>query len=329
MRKLVSILLTLAVMISLLVIPAVVSAASPDGVVLNGVGGGTAVWSTDVVESGSYSVLLTAANPGSASVVIPVNVPLASIDTLSYQYYSEDYFPATGDSIVGPDMILVLVDSAGQHIVGTGGAYDSSKTWWNADAVVGTNIATTSTNAGEIWWGIGGRVTFAALKVAFPSATVVGVGINFEPPLSGGSGSVYVDDITIGAVTYDLEPISAAVGLTADTVEITAISVTPGTIDFGPVTPGTPKTGTLITVENIGTVTVDVDALLNPLTGTVFNYLYLGGVPSTGYSGNWADYIISSLKPSVSKSLTTELVAPSTYSGKGSETAILVFEATA
>ena len=84
-----------------------------------------------------------------------------------------------------------------------------------------------------------------------------------------------------------------------------------------------------ITVENIGTVKVDVDASLAPLTGTVFNYLKLNGVPSPAYCGDWADYIISGLKPSLNQTLTTVLDVPPTYTAQGPEATTLIFEATA
>jgi len=117
------------------------------------------------------------------------------------------------------------------------------------------------------------------------------------------------------------------VTLTAETPQITAISVTPTSIDFGTVKPGDVVSGPDVTVENIGTVKVSVDAGLDPLTGTVFNYLKLNGAYSSGYSGAWSP-IVSSLLPSGIKSLTTALDVPSTYSAQGNEAAILVFEAT-
>lgn len=73
-------------------------------------------------------------------------------------------------------------------------------------------------------------------------------------------------------IEYLLEG-NTAVGLTAETSNITAINVDPTSIDFGTITPGTPNDGDTITVENIGGVTVDVDAYLAPMTNTVFNYL--------------------------------------------------------
>lgn len=117
-----------------------------------------------------------------------------------------------------------------------------------------------------------------------------------------------------------------SVGLVADAPEIIAISVTPTSIDFGTIRPGdtVPTPAATITVENIGTVTVDVDASLVPLTGTVFNYLQLGGAYSPAYSGIWDD-IVESLLPSKSHLLSTQLVVPSTYSAKGVEEATVTF----
>lgn len=138
---------------------------------------------------------------------------------------------------------------------------------------------------------------------------------------------IEIDGSWLPTAEVTLEDV-AAVGLTAVTPNITAISVTPTNIDFGAVTPGTPNDGDTITVENIGGVTVVVDAYLAPQTGTVFNYLKLKGSYSPSYSGFW-DNIVSGLLPSQTSSLTTQLDVPSTYSGQGSEQATLVFEATA
>ena len=134
-----------------------------------------------------------------------------------------------------------------------------------------------------------------------------------------------------GSYVYAIyaESANTAVGLTAQTYNITAINVEPGSIAFGRVNPGDVVSGPNITVENIGGVTVNVDAYLDPLNGTVFNYLKLGGAYSPAYCGDWADYIISGLKPSLNQTLTTVLDVPSTYSGKGPEAATLIFEATA
>jgi len=170
----------------------------------------------------------------------------------------------------------------------------------------------------------------AELGLEFYWAIWFGVG-GFYNPNNGYSsypdGFMWDEDVTAGHYEPCSLPANTAVGLTAETSTITAINVDPTSIDFGTITPGTPNDGDNITVENIGGVTVDVDAYLAPMTNTVFNYLKLGGVPSPGYCGDWADYIISGLKPSLNQTLTTQLVVPETYSGKGIEIATLVFEA--
>ena len=137
----------------------------------------------------------------------------------------------------------------------------------------------------------------------------------------------YVDDLEIDGTTYDLGPTSS-VGMTAEVPDIVAISAIPTSIDFGTIYPGGVVAGPNINVENIGTVTVDVDAELSPLTGSVFNYLKLGGAYSSGYSGSWPDKI-TDLVPDESNALSTALDVPSGYDPKGEEIATVIFEATA
>jgi len=118
------------------------------------------------------------------------------------------------------------------------------------------------------------------------------------------------------------------VGLNAELEQIVAISVLPTFIHFGDIIPGSPVAGDDIDVENIGTVSCDVDAELDPLTGSVFNYLKLGGSYSPGYSGEW-DAQITGLAPTAIQSLTTSLEPPATYSAQGVEYVNLIFYATA
>jgi len=126
----------------------------------------------------------------------------------------------------------------------------------------------------------------------------------------------------------DTDDGDSTVALTAEVPDIVAISATPTSIDFGTVYPGDTAVGDNITLKNIGTKTVAVDATLDPMTGTVFNYLKLKGSYSPSYSGAWSP-IISSLLPSANQTLTTALDVPSTYIPQGSEEATLIFEATA
>ena len=154
--------------------------------------------------------------------------------------------------------------------------------------------------------------------------------IDFDPICEGWSTQALIF-VPLPSEGWESEatPGNTAVGLTAETPTITAINVDPTSIDFGTVNPGDVVLGDNITVENIGTVKVDVDASLAPLTGTVFNYLKLNGVPSPAYCGDWADYIISGLKPSLNQTLTTVLDVPPTYTAQGPEATTLIFEATA
>jgi len=156
--------------------------------------------------------------------------------------------------------------------------------------------------------------------------------IPWDPPTCGEWSTQALIFVPLPSEGWESETIQAntSVGMVADAPEITAISVTPTSIDFGTIKPGdtVPTPAATITVENVGTVTVDVDASLDPLTGTVFNYLQLGGAYSPAYSGIWDD-IVKSLLPSKSHLLSTQLVVPSTYSAKGVEEAMVTFIAEA
>jgi len=196
-----------------------------------------------------------------------------------------------------------------------------------------TDAAGTSTVSGAEWpiviqgCSMGDDFSFAVSGVTLDADTTYWFGLEAGGDASTGIGWRKTTD---GSHVFELTGNPGAnttVGLIGEIPQITAISVTPTSIDFGIIAPGTPKSGNDITVENIGTVTVVVDAWLDPLTGTVFNYLKLNGAyPSD--SGIWDD-IISSLLPSESEIITTELDVPLTYSAQGSETARLIFEATA
>ncbi len=127
----------------------------------------------------------------------------------------------------------------------------------------------------------------------------------------------YVDNILLNT--------SPAVGLLVTTIEapeIVAVSVTPTSIDFGTLYPGQSSSTTVVTVENVGTVTINVDALLTPPTGTVFDNLELDAVPL----GEWVG--ITGLSAGLSEPVSVQLVVPSAYTPQGSEEAALIFEAT-
>jgi len=112
-----------------------------------------------------------------------------------------------------------------------------------------------------------------------------------------------------------------SVGLTTDTGEgIVAISVSPGSIDFGTVQPGQSSDEKTLNVENIGFVPVDVSASLESAT-PVFDYLRLDS------KVNLSSWGITGLVGGQLKGVSAQLVVPRGYAAQGTETATLVFEA--
>lgn len=147
-----------------------------------------------------------------------------------------------------------------------------------------------------------------------------GSGYSFPPTLDWADPSGTFVDILVNGNTV--------VGLAAEVEDIIAITVTPTSIDFGSITPGTAVVGTTISVENIGQVTVSVHADLDQ-AGPVFQYLYLNGIDKT--SGAWTsgDLGMTNMVPTSNVNCSTVLDVPATYSAQGSETATLIFLATA
>jgi len=298
-KKLVSVLLTLAVAVSLMVVPAVVSAAT-------------------------YSYSETWGPSGLATAGDPYTVDVTVADTgdgwLQWTYtYSENptHTPKMTVAINYPNGFAITTFDDGSH---TGWYYAPDG---GPEVQLGNSVAAGWADAGgadNVRWVKIKKSTLYGTFMWHGYANVDGSQVWIEMDRTG--------EPWVPTAKVTLEP-NTAVGLTAETPTITAISVDPTSIDFGTVNPGDVVSGPNITVENIGTVKVSVDANLDPQTGTVFNYLKLNGVPSPAYCGDWTDYIISSLDPSGIKSLTTVLDVPPTYTAQGSEATTLIFEATA
>lgn len=280
-------------------------------------------WTTGENKFGDYSVKLSMRggwwdepnNNAEVQISITDNLKISEIDNWSYWVIAPDSYTVP---------IELNIDTTGDgeidKVLWATKAGDTPEGWFEVNQ-----------DTGHWWYGVGSPDSWAELQSwvneRYPDAGLVRVDLGYGPLGSNQAIDAYVDDFTINGVIYELEP-STTVGLTAETSTITAISVSPTSIDFGTVKPGDTKSGPDLTVENIGTVEVVVDATLNPQTGTVFNYLKLKGGYSPGYSGFW-DNIVSGLLPSQTSSLTTQLVVPSTYSAQGTQAATLVFEATA
>ncbi len=349
MKKLASILLTLAVAVSLLVVPAVVSAGSapiidgiigtdewgePFGTYEQTIGGvGTFYFDLYITSDDEYLYVATDYVEGSGDVAFSAAKGLGLAAGLNI------YIDANNDDSTAPsDSDLVVIVSNDMIYIPYDPPVDFDWEWQEEG----------SASAAEIliaWDGDGYTEGKGIVEVAVPLSLLdaslgdtIGLlfqafgNINFAP-----LWQTNPDDTHCGwpetYTDFTLEA-NTAVGLAAETPAITAINVDPTSINFGSITPGTPVSKEDITVENIGGVAVVVDAFLDPQTGTVFTYLRLGGSYSglyTGgskYNGYWNN-IISSLLPSKNAVLTTELDVPETYSGKGAEEATLIFEATA
>lgn len=367
MKKLVSVLLTLAVAVSLMVVPAVTSAGPSIG--LNAVGSATAEISTATYYSPDNSVKLYVSN-GSvdwAEVSIPVNIALKDINELSFWEYINSYTPngwsvnvvlgidANNNSVFEADVAewhvgsnawtldalnndtFVQMDGAfGNPAKGVWTATDalSVAQWWTPDSS-GAGFAKSDTYP----WTFYGSLT-NLIDVFIPDlnqtslipdtdARVLCVKLLIGGSVNWQDETAYIDDVTINGVTYDFEPTSS-VGLTADVPDIVAISATPTSIDFGTLYPGQTSDVESITVTNIGTHTVNVSASLDASSDALFDNLGMrfDSSGSFGTGPNWTD-IITNLAMDGSTYVQTRLPVPSDYTPSGTETGLLVFEATA
>jgi hypothetical protein len=133
----------------------------------------------------------------------------------------------------------------------------------------------------------------------------------------------YVDSIEVNGAP------ASGVNLEATVPDIVAISVTPTSIDFGTLLPGQTSAVHSITVSNVGTHQVDVDAAVTGAT-LFTSYLELKNVPdnTSWVTGPWND-IITDMDMSNSEELRTRLPVPSGYVPTGTETGVLTFTAKA
>jgi hypothetical protein len=195
--------------------------------------------------------------------------------------------------------------------------YDTSNDWqWieyrTASSISGLDVASATTicagySGSTYWWDFWPE----------PFEDAGGVIQLLYTSESNAAGNAMID----GNIWIKEVASTGGVSLEAEIPEILAISVTPSSIDFGTLYPGDSSGVTVITIKNVGTETVDVDALVDP-TGTVFDNLQLD---STAPPSDWLG--ISGLTQSHSDTVDAQLVVPSDYDPKGEETATLVFEA--
>jgi len=311
-KKLVSVLLTLAVVLGLSLVPVVTSAAEPYDAELALVHKNTSTW--EILSNGSG--LLEYNVSGSEFEYRFTATGLTPDTEYNLIYYADkpDRFVDWGGDNPGALIATFTTDGSGDIAATASSVELDMDLPCPPDANIdeydysGPPDNYTHANGAKIW-----LVPSTCYDEPEVTSWAAPASYLFETDL------IWYDDTDV---------VGTSVVMTTHTNDITAISVEPGSIAFGSVDPGDVVSGDNITVENIGGVTVSVDVNLDPLTGTVFNYLKLKGVYSPGYSGTWSP-IISSLLPNGDRVLTTQLVVPETYSGKGTETATLIFEATA
>jgi len=121
----------------------------------------------------------------------------------------------------------------------------------------------------------------------------------------------------------------SSVSLTAEVPDIVAISVDPASIDFGTLKPGETSSVETINVTNIGTHTVNVDAsITGDLLFTSYLELYSSAWASSGGDNSWGT-IMTGLAMDDSDTVATRLPVPGDYTPSNTETGTLVFEASA
>lgn len=368
MKKLVSVLLTVAVALSLGLLPAVTSA--DPSIELSHVGDGTAEISIATAHSPTHSVKLYVKD-GSvdwAEVSIPVNITLKNISELKFWEYIASYGPATtgadgwsvnvvlgvdadDDGVFEADVAewhvgtnsWTLAALNGDTFVEMDGAFGnpakgvwtetdalSIAQWWTPDSS-GAGFAKSDTYPWTFYDSFANLINIfipdsnQTSLIPDANARVLCVKLQIGGSANWQDETAYVDDVTINGVTYDFEPTSS-VGLTADVPDIVAISVDPTSIDYGALLPGQTSDVEQVTVTNIGTHTVDVDA---EVVGDALFCDNLELYTSAWVSGpNWTG-VITNLAMDGSKYVQTRLPVPSDYTPSGTETGTLVFEATA
>jgi len=313
MKKLVSVLLTVAVAISLLVVPAVVS-ANP-----------------------GYDSTLTLENKDNSTWLVisdDISGTLEYVSSANLFWYS---FSATGLTASTEYSLIYYADTENRFVD------------WGGDNP-GALIATFTTDASGNITPTAGSVDLNMDLPCSPDANAyfydytkspdlydhaTGAKIWLVPTSAYDAGQRKVTAWTPSAFLFETDLIwyddtdagDSTVALTAEVPDIVAISATPTSIDFGTVYPGHTAVGDNITVKNIGTKTVNVDASV--AGGAVFGYLQLSiGSGWITTAPSWPS-LITGLTMGASKTVYNQLPVPSGYTPTGTETATLIFEATA
>lgn len=149
-------------------------------------------------------------------------------------------------------------------------------------------------------------------------------------PLHYPGFNVNVEDLGSGDYRVTLTPGEAnTTTMIANVPDIVAISVSPTVINFGTLLPNETSDEFDIIVENIGTQTADVDADVSGSGDDLFykNLELKNSTHSGAYTTRDWKLIVNNLVMGGSETLKTQLPVPSGYTPKGSESATLTFTA--
>lgn len=281
--------------------------------------------------SGTYSAYLMVKAPGdlpsdsNEAYVRPYeegyDVPqlLDDLDSFSFYYFR----PSTlGEhSNIPPQVDIWLATT------GIGGAEDE---WLLGQIDLATTIDTwVEVPLSAITWikAMGGTIYgtgsagLEAAKLALAGSEILGFGVQLGSPATRDDsrteeGRYYIDDIEINSVVYSFEP-SGPVSISGESSHpIVSISVTPTSIDFGPLVLGKYYDVADVTVENTGETDVALTAELMDDDGFYALSLYLDDFSVASWS--------KSLAESASKTVDLELDIPRD-ADPGEHTAVLVF----
>jgi len=340
MRKLVSVLLTLAVVLGLsltMAVPVAVSADAPptiDGVVTTGEwAGATEIDVTDgcngVVKVLAYTDYLYMLLEADDSTDNRIGEGSGTNDKTSVNIN-----PTDGEPYGMPcDIIFEMGTDAASWGGTNAGNIDGYATNW---VINGSQVTLPTDLEAKTMYTSSRKVTEWKIPLATiaPSAgdTLV-LGGNFDID-RGGTPHYYFPDTLKGgssgwadASTYAevLVQGNTAVGLAVNVPDIVAINVDPTNIDFGTLKPGQTSDVFDITVANIGTHAVDVDADVYE-AGLFYDNLELRDYTLTWSKRDWP-LVANDLAMGASQLLKTKLTVPTGYTPKDSETATLIFKA--
>jgi len=325
-RKVLSILFALVLVLSLTLVTAVPAGASPETLIATGDWEEGLADEARIVIPGdgmtlgeltsiSWSEYLLEGYPPHVDIILDMGESVTDALVIKYAYNGHDgegqptygaipdaWYQTFGDDELGPEVI------------------DDTAYAWLTTQAAGGDVK----EAGEAYESLSGGFYKATLADWVSGEYIIGIGadtpiMQFEIEVDNWmiDSIAIVDNILINA--------GSVVGMTVVTVlapDIVAISVSPTNIDFGTLYPGQSSGTTVVTVENVGTVTVDVGASVIQVEGAVFtDGLWLDG-------DLWTLWTPLELAFGVSEVVNVQLDVPSNYNPIGPEEATLIFEAT-